>query len=315
MELTGEGLGVLLYLAARYFNKLVLPMSSPIPKLILCCFFLGYCCDARAQDVWGKANAKTANARKKIDKGKTKLKQWKEHVERNGLDPSLKYQLAIGGRLNSNGWSGNVQYLKRIDKVRSHFWQLSFSEIKHEKQIKQQKAQPAYAYLGEPTPFIYGKINNVYTLQFGYGRERLLLPGIVEDNLSLSFRYNAGISLALLKPYYLRLIDIDRTDPDDKGVLLEQTYTDNSELFLNDQYIMGASKWKQGIGETKLTPGLYAEAAFAIEPGKNKFFVQTITLGANISYFTNALPVMAELKATALQTCVFAGLNLGKRWK
>jgi hypothetical protein len=316
LEGAGVGLAVLFYLAARYFNKLILPMFSGVLRLLLCAIFL--CCftNAQAQDVWGKTNQKTANARKKVDKGKSKLKQWKEHLERNGLDPSLKYQLAIGGRLNSNGWSGNIQYLKRINKVQSHLWQISFSEIRHEKQIKQNRAQPAYAYLGKPTQFTYGKINNVYVLQIGYGRERLVLPGIVEDNLSVSFRYNAGLSLALLKPYYLRLIDIDRTDPNDKGILVEKKFSSsNSELFLNDQYIMGASKWDKGLDETKLTPGLYAEAAFAIEPGKNKFFVQTITLGANISYYTKALPIMAELKATTLQTCVFAGLNLGKRWK
>ena len=286
-------------------------MFSGFLRLLLCFLFL--CCFCNAQDVWGQAKGKSANARMKVDKGKSKLNQWREHVERNGLDSSLKYQLALGGRLNSNGWSGNIQYLKRIDKVHSHLWQLSFSEIMHEKQIRQQKAQPAYAALGKPTPFIYGKVNSVYTLQLGYGRERLLLPGIVEGNLSVSLRYNAGLSIALLKPYYLRLIYIDRTDPNDKGVLLEQPYSTNPGLFLNDQYIMGASKWKKGLGETKLTPGLYGEAAIAIEPAKNKFFVQTITLGANIAYYTKSLPVMAELKPIALQTSVFAGLNLGRR--
>jgi hypothetical protein len=290
-------------------------MNPNILKLFFSCLALSCCIHVNAQDVWNKAQNKTAKARQTAEKSKSALKKWKEHVERNGLDPSLKYQVAIGGRLNSNGWSGNIHYLQRIDKVQSHLWQLSFSEIKHEKQIKQQKAQPAFAYLGEPTPFIYGKINNVYTLQVGYGRERLLLPGIVENNLSVSFRYNAGLGLALLKPYYLRLIDIDRTNSNDKGVLVEQTYSTNPDLFLNDQYIMGASKWKKGLNETKVTPGLYAEAAFAIEPAKNKFFVQTITIGANIAYYTKATPIMAELKATALQTCVFAGLNLGKRWK
>lgn len=290
-------------------------MKSNTLKLFLSCVAMACSLHLNAQDVWSQAQGKAARARQSAEKGKGKLKQWKEHVERNGLDPSLRYQLAIGGKLNSNGWSGNIQYLKRIDKVQSHLWQLSFSEIKHEKQIKQQRAQPAYAYLGEPSPFIYGKINNVYTLQAGYGRERLLLPGIVENNLSVSFRYSGGVSIALLKPYYLRLIDIDRSDPGDKGELVLQQYANNPELFLNEQYIMGASEWKRGLNETKLTPGVYGEAAFAIEPAKNKFFVQTITIGASVAYYTKALPIMAELKATTLQTCVFAGLNLGKRWK
>lgn len=272
---------------------------------------------ANAQNsVWEKGNEKGRQAKSKWNKGKVKAKKWKQHLAEYGLSGDLKHQLAIGGKLNSNGWCGAVTYLKRIDPRKLHLYQLSFSEIRHEKQVKQERNRVAYTALGESTPYIFGKVNNLYTLQVGYGKEHLLLPGVVEDNLSVSFRYQGGFSLALLKPYYLRLVHTDRSDPNDIPILHEEHYTnENAEVFLDSRNILGASKWSKGLGELKPVPGAYIEAAFAIEPAKGKFFVQTITIGSNVAFYAKELPVMAEVKATALQTSVFVGLSLGKRWK
>src|SRR5690606_27457679 len=95
-------------------------------------------------------------------------------------------------------------YLKKEKPGLAQVFSLTFSEIKHEKQIKQQR-ENAYPELGNATPFVFGKVNNLYTLQLGHGREQLLLPGVIEDNLSVSMRFSGGFSLAMLKPYYLRL--------------------------------------------------------------------------------------------------------------
>jgi hypothetical protein len=85
-------------------------------------------------------------------------------------------------------------------------FQLDFSEVKHEKQVKQQREPIAFLKLGPSSPFVFGKINNVYLLHLGHDREFLLLPGVLEGNIGVSIRVQAGVSLAMLKPYYLKLI-------------------------------------------------------------------------------------------------------------
>ena len=60
-------------------------------------------------------------------------------------------------------------------------------------------ADICYPQFGNALPFVYGKINNLYTLQVGFGNEKLLLPAVVDGNLSVSFRYSLGIGLAMLK--------------------------------------------------------------------------------------------------------------------
>ncbi len=284
---------------------------------MLLSIFIGTIADIEAQtknwDISGQSSKKLNH---KLDKGRLTITKWKEHIHEGAKEDIYTKQLAIGGKLNTNGWSGCVYYLKKTDPGKHDIWQLSFSEIKHEKQVKQQKENKAYPELGRPVPFIYGKINNLYTIQIGYGQELLLLPGVVFGNLSVSFRYGAGISLAMLKPYYLKIVHIDNTLANPTPELKEEKYgTVNADTFLRNQDILGASKWSKGLGETKLVPGIYAEGCFAIEPAKQRGFVQTILVGGNIAYYTKALPIMAEVKALPWQGSLFVGLSLGKRWK
>ncbi len=266
-----------------------------------------------AQNVWAESNAKAKN---KSRKTANKVKQLKDHIQQWGTEQDFNKGLLLGGRLNSNGWSGGIYYLIKDNPGSHHIWQLHFSEIKHEKQIKQENIGVLPAKYGETTPYVFGKINNLYTLQIGYSKEQLLLPGVVEGNLSVSFRYGGGFSLALLKPYYLKMVKTDYTQSEPVSALIETKYSDSvAALFLERTRILGSSKWSKGIGETKLVPGIYLEAAFVIEPAPNKGLVQAITLGVNGAIYTKSLPVMAELKAYNWSASLFAGLALGKRWK
>lgn len=269
-----------------------------------------------AQDnLWNNAKDKSKKTAQKLDKGKKGLKKWKDHIANWGMDDSYNHQFAIGGKLNSNGWSGCLYYLKKTSKTKLDVWSLSFSEIKHEKQVKQQRENVLYPQFGPATPYVYGKINNLYTLQLGYSKQLLLLPGVVDGNLSVSFRYGGGLSLSLLKPYYLRLVYVDYNDPNAVPVLKEEIYSEvNAEMFLTPNSNIGASKWSKGLDETKLIPGVFIETGAVIEPAKNKFFIETITIGVSGAYYARPLPIMAELKAYRLQASVFVGLSLGKKW-
>lgn len=266
-----------------------------------------------AQNVWSESNAKAKN---KSRKAANKLKQFKEHIQQWGTGQDFNKGLLLGGRLNSNGWSGGIYYLVKDNPGSHHIWQLHFSEVKHEKQVKQENIGVLPAKYGETNPYVFGKINNVYTLQIGHSKEQLLLPGVVEGNLSVSFRYGGGFSLALLKPYYLKLVKTDYTQPEPVSELIEAKYSDSfAALFLERTRILGSSKWSKGLDETKLVPGIYLEAAFVIEPAPNKGLVQAITLGVNGSVYTKSLRIMAELKAYNWSASLFAGLALGKRWR
>ncbi|XZF15424.1 hypothetical protein ACTHGU_04740 [Chitinophagaceae bacterium MMS25-I14] len=278
---------------------------------ILLSFSLG---SAAQSNLWDASNKARQQAGKKVAEKQKTIKSWKDHLQKWGLDSSYNHALAVGGRLNGNGWSGLVYYERRINRWQSHFFQLSFSEIKHEKQAKQQPHNDAFPGLGNGSPYVFGKINNLYTLQLGHGRDFLLLPGLLEGNMSISLRMEAGVALAMLKPYYLQLAyDSVGGQP---AYMQEQKYNDqDADKFLNTGYILGASKWGKGLGEMQYIPGGFADVAIAIEPLKNKTFIKTITLGGNFAFYSKDLPVMATQKAYPWTATVFVGLTMGKRWK
>ena len=264
---------------------------------------------------WGTNSVKSAGA-EKAKSAKNKLKDFKDHLQKWGMDTSYNHAFLIGGKLNSDGWSGSMYFVKRKNYHISNFWEISFSEIKHEKQTKLQGSNGAFPDLGTATPYVFGKINNLYTLQIGYGKETLILPAVMEGNISVSFRYSAGLSLAMLKPYYLKLIDVDYSNNPTTATLEQQKYNhSDSALFFNTSDILGAASWAKGLGEITYVPGAYLQTAFAIMPGKNKAFIQVVTLGINADLYAETLPIMADQKAYPWQISLFAGLGIGKRWK
>lgn len=281
---------------------------------------------AHAQtDVWNHARKIRSDAGAKTTGLTERVKNLKEQIRRWGLDSNYRHALSLGVTLNTDGWSGQILYQKPRGDLyqrkkgkyagQSDIYRLSFSEVKHEKQIKQQKENTAFPELGAAAPFVFGKINNLYLLQLGYGREQLLLPGIMQGNLSLSLRYSAGLSLAMLKPYYLRIMHATYT-PDIIVTLEDEKYQeDNRDVFLDKNKIFGGAGWSRGLDETAYVPGLFIEGSFALEPAKSQSFIQVITMGGQFSAYTRKLPVMAETEAYPYCASLFVGISLGKKWK
>lgn len=271
---------------------------------------------AQAQrSVWKESKEKMQSMHVKAAQQEGKLRQWKDHILEWGADPDYSHALSVGARLNTNGWSGGIYYLHQAAPGRETLWQLHFSEIRQEKETKQENKGNAFPGLGKTTPYIFGKINQAYTLQIGYGRGQMLLPALLDGSMSVSFRYAAGPALALLKPYYLNLVYVEYHPEESVRMQTEKYSSANADHFLDPAYILGAAGWGKGLGETKLIPGAFAELAFIIEPDRPKAFVKTITIGGNAAWYARPLEIMADLKPYSYQVSFFVGLAVGKRWK
>ena len=271
-----------------------------------------------AADVWQSANNSVKGIKEKGAKKISGLKKWKDHLKQWGLDSKYNHSLSLAGRLNSDGYGGGLTYKRKKEgKSSNSLYQLRFSEVKHEKEVKQQRDNTAFPQLGQGTPYIFGKVANCYALQLGYGRESLLLPGVLEGNVSIGIRYAGGFSLAMLKPYYLDLLKVDYSTTPATAAKSEEAYNEvNKESFLNPAFILGKGRWKSGLSDMTYIPGIFAEAALVIGPGKGKkAFVQTITLGAGGAFYSADLRIMAAQKPHPFEACLFAALELGKRWK
>ncbi|WP_333887312.1 hypothetical protein [Sphingobacterium siyangense] len=281
--------------------------------LLLLCLQLPYQSLSQTS-IWENDKSKLKKAKEKGSRNVTKLKSWKKHISEWGLDTNYRHSLSLGIKLNTNGWSSGLSYLRNESPGKKVIWQLYFSGLQHEKEVKQQRRATTYNDLAKNTSYSLGKINNAYILQLAYGREQILFPALIDGNLSLSLRYAVGPAMALLKPYYLNLLYVSYA-PEEHAYSQSERFTkENADKFLNPANILGSDKWSKGLGETRLIPGLFAELAIALEVGRPESFVKTITIGGNAAIYTSKIEMMAERKAYAYQACFFVGLSFGKRW-
>lgn len=284
-------------------------------SLFLSCLVFGACFGERSfaqqKDVWQQVNNKKQHAANAAQKQKGFIREWVHHIREWGVDDTYEYELSLGGNLQTNGFGGHLRYVHNDGGTNRTIWQLNLGMIKHEKEIRQQRSGEAFRELGPFRPFFLGKVNTIHSLQVGYGKEQVLLPSVIEDNISISGSLVVGMAVALQKPVYLNLIYTDATGD---HIRPEKHSAVNREQFLSAHRILGADKWSKGIGEAKVVPGVFIEPALVFQPSKNKTFVQRIYVGGNVSYYAKGLEIMALHKARPFHASFFVALGLGKRW-
>lgn len=262
------------------------------------------------KDVWQGMNAQKQKAGKAVQKQKGLAKKWMRHVQEWGTDETYNYELSIGANLHTNGFGGHLRYVNNSQNTTKTVWLLNVNTIKHEKEIKQQRQGEQFRDLGTFRPYYLGKVNSVLNIQAGYGKEQLLLPSLVDDNISVYGSFVLGAALIVQKPVYLSLI---YTDPSGHFIQSEKYNSINKDQFLSSSRILGGDKWSKGLGDAKLIPGIFVEPAFVFVPSKNKTFIQRIYIGANLSYYINGVEIMALHKARPFHASFYVGLGLGKR--
>ncbi|MNU14603.1 hypothetical protein D3C71_52950 [compost metagenome] len=289
-------------------------ITKSLPGCVISCLLvLASLQQMNAQDkVWQSVNTRKIKVQEKAkaqqQKTRTRIKQLKEW----GTDSNYRHAVYVGGRLHTTGWSGQVHYHFNKNPKDESFIRLQVSEIRHEKEVRQQRQDTAYRGLTAYRPYIFGKQYKVYTTQLGYGREWTIIPSILQGNISLKASLEAGLSLTLLKPIYLNLL---RYDAQQQAYASSEAYTeDNQDLFLSRNRILGADKWSKGLNELRCIPGIYISPSVIFSPDRPSGFVQQFQIGAQLACYTKAIPVLLQQKNTFWQASFFVGISLGKRW-
>ncbi|MFN8294869.1 MAG: hypothetical protein U0T69_01680 [Chitinophagales bacterium] len=224
-----------------------------------------------------------------------------------------KKSWAAGARLKSDGFSLGAEFTKSKRFKRSLLFQFQFSYFIHPKQTRQQSPYGSGGLFGGDgfKPFIYGKQNTLFTLYGGVGQKFLLAEKGKRHGVQLFFKYAGGLTLALLKPYSLRVIPkpLTTATEDDLVDVTYQEGVDNS--FLDYERIVGASGFGKGW-KMKVLPGLHLEVGMEFDFGKNESFIKALEIGITSDFYYKKVPVMVD-KNKFLYPGVYAGFMLGKR--
>ncbi len=231
----------------------------------------------------------------------------------------LHTELSVGLRLNTDGWSifADKGYVRSDEsKLRDQFYNLRVFQA--ELSEHKNPAEKKLAYEDEATgqkskPFIYGKINNFYSLKLGYGFRRMIAGKPEPGSVSVHWMGVGGFSLGMEKPYYINAY----VQQDNTGSYSEQSIKyseDNRKSFLDEYYIVGGSGFAKGLSEIKFVPGLQAKTGLHFDFAANRKTVLAVEAGIAAELYSRKVQLMATQEGKAYFVNLFASLQFGKRW-
>ncbi|MBL7764501.1 MAG: hypothetical protein JNJ58_00270 [Chitinophagaceae bacterium] len=233
----------------------------------------------------------------------------------------LTQEMSAGFRLNSDGWSFIVNrgFIKDEKTPEAHtlFLWVDLSEKRHPKETPTLNENFSIVNPGEPKPtsFKYGKINNFYQFKFGVGNIKPISGKLDKKSVLINWVYYGGISLGLLKPYYLDLLIPEGNTYVRKYDKYKES---NKEYFLdlnNQGTIVGGSDFTKGIGEIKLQPGLALRSGFYFDYSATRKSFLGVEIGASAELYTKEIPIMVNAKNSMYFFNIYADIRFGKRWE
>jgi hypothetical protein len=231
-----------------------------------------------AQEETSKKERKQSKKEEKRKRTATLIKQEEEGV--------LAYnkQTAFGLQLRTNGYAAFVE-LGRMKTPRfTNLYSLEISEIFHPKEEK--VASAAQNYFGGS--FKYGKINNFYQAKLGFGQQYVFGQKGNKNGIAVLGIYQGGLSIGLLKPYYL--------DVDDGNTTRSIKYAGaDTTAFLSDQ-IIGSSGLGKGWGEVKIRPGAFAKLALRFDFDSFNETIKALEIGLSVDAYSKKIAIMAGPK-------------------
>lgn len=250
-----------------------------------------------------RSDAYDAKQLKKAER-KEKINQMIKQEEEGAL--IYQKQSAFGFKFNTDGWAGFYEHGKYKDIIKTNLWWLEFGEKKERKEEKVPTMSANQGFL-IVSSYVYGKENNLYYLHAGFGQQRLIGGKGNKNGVAVSAIYGGGLSLGLLKPYYIEIQDPNT------GQREEIKYNNNDSVFLDPTIILGKGSLTKGFGEIKVVPGLHARTAIRFDYGRYNEVLSAIEVGLNADYYTQSMPILLMNKAHNFFFNAYIALVFGKR--
>lgn len=230
--------------------------------------------------------------------------------ENSGIIYSQEF--ATGLRLHSNGFAFGITKGHLETYYRTRFFHAELGELKHPKEDRQSFDNPGSINGRIARPFKFGKQNNFYVLRGGLGVKRYFSEKAKHKGVAVGLVYEGGVSLGILKPYYLELRATD-------GIISTSTKysTETADRFLDINQILGASGWTKGLGELSLLPGAHGKLGVHFDWGAFDEYVKAIEAGMMVDVFSKKAPIMVEtgnVQNSQVFINLFIHLQFGKRW-
>ncbi|HLF46913.1 MAG TPA: hypothetical protein VI548_10840 [Chitinophagaceae bacterium] len=191
-------------------------------------------------------------------------------------------QSIFGLQLRTNGYGLFFEKGKTKSQSITNLYDIEFNEIKHPKEDKLPNGTGGFSF---GNPYVYGKLNNFYQLQLGFGQQRILGQKGNKNGVALSVIYKGGLSLGLLRPYYIDVLDNNRVNKSIK-------YTPQDSALFVSGFIVGGSGLGKGWNELEYKPGAFVKTALRFDFGRFNEVVSGVEIGLSADFYSSKIPQM-----------------------
>ena len=221
-------------------------------------------------------------------------------------------EFVLNFTFHTNGFFAlGTQFGQLQTYYKTTFFHFKFGELRHHKEHRQNFDNLNTRTGQSSRTFVYGKQNNFFALRGGYGEKRYFSEKYTRKGLAVGISYQGGVSLGLLKPYYL---EIKRVNDGTNKIITSEKYSEaNADLFLDFDRIFGASPFSKGLDEIKIQPGVHLAAAAHFDWGAFDEFVTALEFGIMADIYFKKIPIMVNVENKPIFLNLYINLQLGKR--
>ena len=173
---------------------------------------------------------------------------------------------------------------------------LELVNVRHPKELSQSS--------NTGSRFTPGKQNYLFALRPQYGREIILSNRNNDEGISINGIVAVGASLGILKPYYIQY----QVRP---GVVRTEAYDPVKHTDLGN--ILGSGNILQGLGNSKIIPGVNAKIAFSFELSAFRSNLTGLEVGFLTELFSKAPIIIPFAENRSLFTSGYVTLFFGNK--
>ena len=205
----------------------------------------------------------------------------------------------VGLTLLTNGYTLSFRRLHTKSAFYEHGYEVDLSLIRNPKEVSIRNGS-YYGYRG----YCFVKINTHFNLRLGYGLNKEIADKADIGAIEINYFISGGISLAMLKPVYLYVIENDgiqkrRYDP----VIYPQSA------------IVGGTWFFNGLGEMSFSPGLYARVGLNFDYAIKEKSIMAVEAGVVVDYYFKKLNVMMDAAQNySLYNAFYISIYFGRKW-
>jgi hypothetical protein len=219
------------------------------------------------------------------------------------------------GIFHSAGWGLGYRFGINQNYFHKRMFEFDIVEMKSPREVK--RANPNFS---NSRRYVYGKLNNVYLMRFGYGAQKLLNDKPYWGGIEVRFFYYGGVEVGLAKPVYLLIANYTKVGEQIFYDITTEKYDPQVHFPYRvigptrDVDIYGRAPLYKGLGEIKPYPGMYTKVGFNFEYGTFNQSLRAIEVGATLDAFPKAIPIMAFNKPYHFFVNIYLSFSFGKRY-